>query len=92
MVNLFNSSLVSHVIYFAFELIINIFHGELEANSTENHLFIPSMNDVTFVDNIFIGDGGEIKSQVGQSSDSAFVINHMAYGFVGGFITSILVF
>lgn len=90
-----NSEVITHVVNFAFELIVNIIQGKLETDSTDdllnNHLFIPNIDNVIFGDNIFIGNGDEFISKIGQSSDSAFVINYVAYGLVGVFATLIFV-
>ncbi len=89
-----DSELIVRVISFAFELIVNVFQGRVETNSTDdlinNHLFIPHISNILFGDNFFIGDGDEVTSQIGRSSDSAFVINYVAYGLLGVCITSIL--
>ncbi|EPE2545646.1 hypothetical protein ACSHE7_004896 [Escherichia coli] len=88
------SETVLRVINFAFELIMNIINGKIETNSTDdlinNHLFIPHLDNIFWGDNIYIGDGDEVISKIGRSSDSAFVINYVSNGVIGFFITSIL--
>lgn len=89
------SELILRVTSFAFELILNILQGKIETNSTDdllnNHLFMPHINNFLFGDNFFIGDGDEVESKIGRSSDSAFVINYVAYGLTGVFFTLLLV-
>lgn len=89
-----NSELILRVINFAFELVVNLFQGKIETSSTDdllnNHLFIPNINNPIFGDNFFIGDGDEVTSQIGRSSDSAFVINYVSYGFLGIVATVVL--
>ncbi|MEX9756563.1 hypothetical protein AB7W88_17365 [Providencia vermicola] len=91
----FENEIIINIISFSFELFMNFFNGSLETNSTndliENHLFLPDLNNILFGDNIFIGDGDEIISKIGRSSDSAFVINYVAYGLFGLLITTLMV-
>lgn len=81
------SETVLRVINFAFELIMNIINGKIETNSTDdlinNHLFIPHLDNIFWGDNIYIGDGDEVISKIGRSSDSAFVINYVSNGVIG---------
>ncbi|WP_265523957.1 hypothetical protein, partial [Providencia heimbachae] len=91
-----DNEVLIRVINFSFELFINLLQGNIETNSTNdlinNHLFFPDINNIYFGDNIFIGDGDQVISKIGKSSDSAFVINYAAYGVTGFFITVFLMF
>ncbi|WFQ78872.1 hypothetical protein PXH59_14610 [Xenorhabdus sp. SF857] len=90
------NSLIVKIIDFSFELFINIINGKMESNSTndliQNHLFFPELVHPVLGDNIYIGDGDVIKSSLGRSSDSAFVINYSAYGILGFLSTIAFVF
>ncbi|HHZ8354276.1 TPA: hypothetical protein ACWMJN_002904 [Morganella morganii] len=91
-----DSVIVHQILDFSFELFINITQGKLESGSTNdlinNHLFIPSLENKIFGDNIYIGDGDIITSKIGRSSDSSFVINYTAYGIFGIIVTLFLIF
>ncbi|EJD6393827.1 hypothetical protein ACI8BE_017880 [Proteus mirabilis] len=94
LIYLLSSDMLTRITSFAFELFLNLGSGNIETNSTndllENHLFLPTINNIFFGDNIFIGDGDEVISKIGRSSDSAFVINYVAYGVFGLIVTSLL--
>ncbi|MBN3132398.1 MULTISPECIES: hypothetical protein [Pectobacterium] len=90
------NELINKIAGFSFELFINLINGDFSTNSTNdllnNHLFIPEVKHYLFGDNFYIGDGDVINSKLGRSSDSAFVINYVSYGFFGFLLTLILVY